>query len=85
MTEQKLKQVMKFPDDQVVAVDFESDYDTKAGYSLSEMTTEQYCSDKRFNPYLVAIAGKGIFPEGTPTSGYVDGTMMSVGVDGVQL
>ena len=85
MTEQKLKQVMKFPDDQVVAVDFESDYDTKAGYSLSEMTTEQYCSDKRFNPYLVAIAGKGIFPEGTPTPGYVDGTMMSVGVDGVQL
>lgn len=85
MTEQKLTKVMKFPDDRVVAVDFESDYDTKAGYSLSEMTTEQYCSDRRFNPYLVAIAGKDVFPEGTPTPGYVDGTMMSVDEDGVQL
>lgn len=75
----------KFPDSQVFSVDFETDYDTKAGYSLSSMTTDQYCSDPRFNPYLVAIAGRGLFPEGTPTPGYKNRVMMSEDANGVQL
>ena len=75
----------KFPDSQVFSVDFETDYNTKAGYSLSSMTTDQYCSDPRFNPYLVAIAGRGLFPEGTPTPGYKNRVMMSEDADGVQL
>ena len=75
----------KFPDSQVFSIDFETDYDTKAGYSLSCMTTDQYCSDPRFNPYLVAIAGRGLFPEGTPTPGYKNRVMMSEDANGVQL
>ena len=75
----------KFPDSQVFSVDFETDYNTEAGYSLSSMTTDQYCSDPRFNPYLVAIAGRGLFPEGTPTPGYKNRVMMSEDADGVQL
>ena len=75
----------KFPDSQVFSIDFETDYDTKAGYSLSCMTTDQYCSDPRFNPYLVAIAGRGLFPEGTPTPGYKNRVMMSEDANGIQL
>lgn len=75
----------KFPDSQVFSIDFETDYDTKAGYSLSCMTTDQYCSDQRFNPYLVAIAGRGLFPEGTPTPGYKNRVMMSEDANGIQL
>ena len=75
----------KFPDSQVFSIDFETDYDTKAGYSLSCMTTDQYCSDPRFNPYLVAIAGRGLFPEGTPTPGYKNRVMMSEDTNGIQL
>ena len=75
----------KFPDSQVFSIDFETDYDTKAGYSLSCMTTDQYCSDPRFNPYLVAIAGRSLFPEGTPTPGYKNRVMMSEDANGIQL
>jgi hypothetical protein len=75
----------RFTDDQVFSIDFETDYDSKGGYSLTCMTTDQYCSHPRFNPYLVAIAGKNLFPEGTPTPGYVNGIMMSEDKDGIQL
>lgn len=75
----------RFTDDQVFSIDFETDYDSKGGYSLTCMTTDQYCSHPRFNPYLVAIAGKNLFPEGIPTPGYVNGIMMSEDKDGIQL
>lgn len=48
-------------DRNAVAVDYESFYSSKAGYSLSVMTTQQYCSDPRFDAYLVAICGEHIF------------------------
>ena len=48
-------------DKQAVALDFESFYDTKAGYSLTNMSPQNYCSDERFDAYLVAICGEHIF------------------------
>lgn len=48
-------------DDRAVAVDYETFYDTKAGYSLSTMNPQNYCSDERFDAYLVAICGNDIF------------------------
>lgn len=50
-----------FEDSKAIAYDYETAYDTKAGYSLSCMPTWQYCADARFDPYLVAICGEGIF------------------------
>ena len=47
-----------------VAIDYETFYDTKAGYSLSKMPTLQYCTDERFDPYLVAICGWEITDDG---------------------
>lgn len=51
----------KKDDKLAVAIDYETFYDSKKGYSLREMPTDQYCSDPRFDAYLVAICGKGIF------------------------
>lgn len=48
-------------DASAVAVDYETFYDTRAGYSLSKMPTWQYCADPRFDAYLVAICGENIF------------------------
>ena len=50
-------------DREAVAIDYETFYDTKAGYSLTKMPTLQYCTDPRFDAYLVAICGWSIFPE----------------------
>ena len=50
-----------FDDSKAIAYDYETAYDTKAGYSLSCMPTWQYCADDRFDPYLVAICGENIF------------------------
>lgn len=47
-----------------VAIDYETFYDTKAGYSLSKMPTLQYCTDPRFDAYLVAICGWEITDDG---------------------
>lgn len=52
-----------YEDETAVSWDFESDYATKAGYSLAKMPTWQYCADARFNPYLLAICGHAIFGE----------------------
>lgn len=52
-------------DNSVVAIDYESFYDTKAGYSLKGMPTWQYCADERFDAYLVAICGWQITDDGT--------------------
>lgn len=48
-------------DRQAVALDYETYYDTKAGYSLSSMSPQLYCADERFDAYLVAICGWRIF------------------------
>ena len=53
-----------FEDSTAVAIDYETMYSTKDGYSLSCMDTERYCADRRFDPYLVAICGRGIFRDG---------------------
>lgn len=47
-----------------VAIDYETFYDSKAGYSLTKMPTWQYCADVQFDPYLVAICGWGITDDG---------------------
>lgn len=47
----------------IAAVDFETFYDAKAGYSLTNMTPYEYVRDPRFNAYLVAVA----FNDGRPT------------------
>ena len=57
-----------------VAIDYETFYDTKAGYSLSAMSPQLYCADPRFDAYLVAICGweitdDGIFEPGMTLSG----------------
>ncbi len=50
-----------FEDSTAVAIDYETMYSTRDGYSLSCMDTERYCADSRFDPYLVAICGREIF------------------------
>lgn len=50
-----------FDDSKAIAFDFETFYDTKAGYSLTSMSPQNYCADPRFDPYLVAICGDCIF------------------------
>ena len=57
-----------------VAIDYETFYDTKQGYSLSSMSPQLYCADERFDAYLVAICGweitdDGIFEPGMTLSG----------------
>ena len=37
-------------DRSAVAADWETFYDTKAGYSLSAMSPQLYCADPRFDP-----------------------------------
>ena len=61
-------------DRQAVALDFESFYDTKAGYSLSSMSPQLYCADERFDAYLVAICGWEITDDGLfEANGVVEG------------
>lgn len=50
-----------FEDSTACSLDFETFYDSKAGYSLTEMDARRYCADDRFDPYLVAICGDHIF------------------------
>lgn len=40
----------------VASVDFETFYDTKDGYTLTNLTPYEYVHDTRFNAYLVAVA-----------------------------
>lgn len=51
----------KRDDREAVAVDYETYYDSKAGYSLTTMSPQNYCADERFDAYLVAICGNDIF------------------------
>ena len=51
----------KKKDEDAVAIDYETYYSTKSGYSLTTMPTDAYCRDERFDAYLVAICGRNIF------------------------
>lgn len=57
-------------DEDAVAIDYETFYDSKAGYSLTTMPTDAYCRDERFDAYLVAICGRNIF-DGPCDGGFV--------------
>lgn len=48
-------------DEDAVAIDYETFYDSKGGYSLTTMSPQLYCAHELFDPYLVAICGKDIF------------------------
>ena len=75
MSENKVRpQDPKERDRQAVALDYESFYDTKAGYSLSAMSPQLYCADERFDAYLVAICGWEITDDGLfEADGVVEG------------
>lgn len=61
-------------DRQAVALDFETWYSTKDGYSLSSMSPQLYCADPRFDAYLVAICGWKIVDDGLfEADGVVEG------------
>ena len=77
-----------------VALDYETYYSSKDGYSLTNMGPTQYCADPRFDPYLVAICGweitdDGIWPDWktgeTDTKFAADGSMFRKLPDGRQL
>lgn len=51
----------RFKDEDAVAIDYETFYDSKDKYSLTCMTPYAYVHDKRFDPYLVSICGTGIY------------------------
>ena len=77
-----------------VALDYETYYSSKDGYSLTNMGPTQYCADPRFDPYLVAICGWEIADDGTwpgwktgetDTKFATDGSMFRKLPDGRQL
>lgn len=77
-----------------VALDYETFYSSKDGYSLTNMGPTQYCADPRFDPYLVAICGWEITDDGvwpnwrtgeTDTRFSIDGSMFRKLPDGRQL
>ena len=77
-----------------VALDYETYYSSKDGYSLTNMGPTQYCADPRFDPYLVAICGWEIADDGmwprwktgeTDTKFTTDGSMFRKLPDGRQL
>ena len=82
-------------DRSAVAADWETFYDTKAGYSLSAMSPQLYCAEPRFDPYLVALCGWEITDDGifgpewkegkTVTRFRTDGSMFRKLPDGRQL
>lgn len=82
-------------DRQAVAIDYETYYDSKSGYSLSAMSPQLYCADERFDAYLVAICGWEIMGDslferwrpGNSETGFrvSDGAMVRKLPDGRQL
>lgn len=56
-------------DKRAVAIDYETFYDSKGGYSLTTMSPQNYCADRRFDAYLVAICGEHIFDGPTDDPG----------------
>jgi hypothetical protein len=39
----------------IISLDWETFYDTKAGYGIKELGTWHYCNHERFNPYLISV------------------------------
>lgn len=39
----------------IISLDWETFYDTKAGYGIRELGTWHYCNHERFNPYLISV------------------------------
>lgn len=64
-------------DAKAVAIDYETFYDIKKGYSLTSMSPQNYCADPRFDAYLVAICGNDILPKVSPDgeTKYVERTL----------
>ena len=46
---------MTKPYDKIITIDFETYWDTKEGYTLSKMTTEEYIRDPRFKAFGACI------------------------------
>ena len=75
-------QDLKERDRQAVAIDYESFYDSKAGYSLAKMSTQNYCTDERFDAYLVAICGWEITDDAVFTPDWEDGKEVTRNIAG---
>jgi hypothetical protein len=69
-------------DRQAVALDFESFYDSKAGYSLAKMSPQSYCADDRFDAYLVAICGWEITDDAVFALDWEDGKEVTRNIAG---
>lgn len=69
-------------DRQAVALDFESFYDSKAGYSLAKMSPQSYCADDRFDAYLVAICGWEITDDAIFAPDWEDGKEVTRNIAG---
>lgn len=54
-----MKHRFSIKENEVVAIDFETLYDSKTKYSLKVMTPHDYVRHPRFDPYLVAFASDG--------------------------
>lgn len=60
-----------------VAIDYETFYDSKAGYSLTKMPVLHYCTDPRFDAYLVAICGWEIADDGIFEDDWEEGKVVT--------
>jgi DNA polymerase len=40
----------------VISLDYETFYDKKAGYGISELGQWKYCDDPRFDPYMISVS-----------------------------
>ena len=50
---------MAAPYDKIIVIDFETKWNSKSGYTLSKMTTEEYIRDARFKAYGACIKEYG--------------------------
>lgn len=64
-------------DKAAVAIDYETFYDSKAGYSLTKMPVLHYCMDPRFDAYLVAICGWEITDDGIFEDDWEEGKVVT--------
>lgn len=64
-------------DKTAIAVDYESWYSTKDGYSLAKMPTWQYCASEKFDAYLVAICGWEVLSEDPTARDWEEGVTIT--------
>lgn len=64
-------------DKTAIAVDYESWYSTKDGYSLAKMPTWQYCASEKFDAYLVAICGWEVLSEDPTALDWEEGSTIT--------